>query len=346
MDIRRAFSQSRPALLLAALLALPVAAVLALYPQSAEAQQPPEAPSPPTLTRTDGTVTAEWDAVSGAAKYHASYSTDGGAGWQAPVDDHWNITATRITFAADNAKTCVVGVRAGNEHVWSAWRNSEPSGPWTPPEPTPAPTATPTTEPTIAPTPAPTAAPTPTPSDPSQVSVSNLGQTGTNHWCSARADWRCAQGFTTGGNANGYVRGLSANTAYTCKAYRDAQCAQYIAEMAGTTTSPPSPSPAQRGVSAQSQSSNPPAAPQKVYVYRVCGGMTVGYHTIPGATGYNIEHSGNNGKQWNRAVTNQNHNWWGVNVSNQHVTWLWRLQARNAYGASGWTESGAAPPPP
>ena len=35
--------------------------------------------------------------------------------------------------------------------------------------------------------------------------MSNLGETGTTHWCSARADWRCAQGFTTGSAANGHT---------------------------------------------------------------------------------------------------------------------------------------------
>ena len=35
--------------------------------------------------------------------------------------------------------------------------------------------------------------------------MSNLGETGTNYWCSARADWRCAPGFTTGGAAGGYM---------------------------------------------------------------------------------------------------------------------------------------------
>ena len=38
-----------------------------------------------------------------------------------------------------------------------------------------------------------------------QVSVRNLGETGSTRWCSARVDWRCAQGFTTGGAANGYT---------------------------------------------------------------------------------------------------------------------------------------------
>ena len=44
------------------------------------------------------------------------------------------------------------------------------------------------------------------PADASQVSVSNLAETDTvTRWCSARSDWKCAQGFTTGGNADGYT---------------------------------------------------------------------------------------------------------------------------------------------
>ena len=91
-----------------------------------------------SLTRADGTVTASWPAVSGATKYHATYSTDGGGSWHAPVDDHTNITTTSITFNADNAKPYIVGLRAGNDNgQWSGWRNSPEAGPYTPPDANP-----------------------------------------------------------------------------------------------------------------------------------------------------------------------------------------------------------------
>ena len=83
----------------------------------------------------------------------------------------WSLAAfghagTSITFSADNAKSYVVGVRAGNDSgQWSDWRNSSPIGPYTP-EPTPAPKPTPT----------PTPAPTP-PDTPASVTVTRADGT-------------------------------------------------------------------------------------------------------------------------------------------------------------------------
>ncbi len=93
--------------------------------------QPPDPVGSVSITRADGTVTASWDAPSGAAKYHVTYND--GTGWHAPVPGHDNITATSLTFSADNARTYVVGVRAGNAAGWSGWRNSPAAGPYTPP---------------------------------------------------------------------------------------------------------------------------------------------------------------------------------------------------------------------
>ena len=118
---------------------------------------PATAPGPVssiTLTRADGSVTADWDAPSGATKYHVTYND--GTGWHAPVNDHRNITTNSLTFNADNAKTYVVGVRAGNDVGWSAWRNSPASGPYTPPTPEPTPAPTPEPTPEITPPAAPT----------------------------------------------------------------------------------------------------------------------------------------------------------------------------------------------
>ena len=110
-------------------LALLIAALAIALPawdaRDAVANSPPGAVSGITLTRADGEVTASWDAASGATKYHVTYTDNGGSSWHAPVDDHTNITATSVTFDADNAKSYIVGVRAGNDAgQWSGWRNS------------------------------------------------------------------------------------------------------------------------------------------------------------------------------------------------------------------------------
>ena len=114
----------------------------------AEAQSAPGTPASVTLSRADGTVTASWPAVSGATKYHVTYTTDNGGSWHAPVSNHTNITGNNLTFNADNSKSYIVGVRAGNvNNQWSGWRNSPSAGPYTPPQPTPTPTPTPTPAP-------------------------------------------------------------------------------------------------------------------------------------------------------------------------------------------------------
>ena len=157
-----------------AIIALAAACVLAVFGARAVpavlAQSSPGSVGTITVTRGDGTLTASWDAVSEATKYHITYSTDNRASWHAPVDGHRNWASSSITFDADNSKTYIIGVRAGNAYGWSGWNNSAPSGPHTPelaptptstPTPTPTPTLTPT--PTSTPTPKPTSTPTPTP---------------------------------------------------------------------------------------------------------------------------------------------------------------------------------------
>ena len=91
---------------------------------------PPAAPASVTVTRADGTVTATWPAVSGAAKYHVTYSSDDKQNWSLAAFDH---AGSSITISgADNAKTYVVGVRAGNADGWSGWTDSAPAGPYAP----------------------------------------------------------------------------------------------------------------------------------------------------------------------------------------------------------------------
>ena len=96
---------------------------------------PPGAPSSITVTRRDGTVTASWPAANGATKYHITYSSDDRRSWTAASVNH---TGTIITITgADNAKSYIVAVRAGNGAGWSGWRNSASAGPYIPPSATP-----------------------------------------------------------------------------------------------------------------------------------------------------------------------------------------------------------------
>ena len=118
---------------LAALLTVGIGLVLATTTPGAEAQSAPGAVTNLTLTRADGTVTANWDAPSGATKYHVTYSSDNRQSWNLAALEH---TTNSITFNADNSKTYVVGARAGNDNgQWSGWVNSAPAGPYTPQPP-------------------------------------------------------------------------------------------------------------------------------------------------------------------------------------------------------------------
>ena len=104
-------------------------------PSSALAQQsPPDAVSSVGVTRADGTLTASWDAPSGATSYHVTYSDNGKQSWQLAALDH---AATSITFNAENGKTYVVGVRAKNDAGGSNWVNSSAAAPFVPPTPQP-----------------------------------------------------------------------------------------------------------------------------------------------------------------------------------------------------------------
>ncbi len=131
-------SRYRLAWALAALLAL--VAALALSPADSLAQQAPGTPSSVSVTRADGTLTATWPAVSGATKYHVTYSSDNGKSWRLGALNH---TSTSISIAVSNDKTYIVGVRGGNSYGWGGWRNSPPSGPFAPPTPPTPPPATP-----------------------------------------------------------------------------------------------------------------------------------------------------------------------------------------------------------
>ena len=115
--------------------------VFAPPPPALGQSETPATPASVSLTRADGTVTASWDAVSGATKYHVTYSSDNTQSWSAAASPADNHSANSIAITgADNGKSYVVGVRAGNDDdQWSGWRNSASAGPYTPPLPDPPP---------------------------------------------------------------------------------------------------------------------------------------------------------------------------------------------------------------
>ena len=132
MSILRTNSLSITAWRLGALVALTLAALM-LLPAVALAQTPPGAPSAVTVTRADGALTATWPAVPNADEYHITYTSDNGKSWTAAASPGDNYSQNSVTINnADNGKPYIVGVRAGNAHGWSDWRNSPSIAPLTP----------------------------------------------------------------------------------------------------------------------------------------------------------------------------------------------------------------------
>ena len=97
---------------------------------------PPERVNYVSISRNNGSITASWNSVSGASKYHITYSSDNRQSWSLASANH---ASTSITFSVQNQHTYHVGVRAGSENGWSGWRNSPSSAPWIPSGPPSAP---------------------------------------------------------------------------------------------------------------------------------------------------------------------------------------------------------------
>ena len=135
MNILHAISLSSLTWRVGALFAL-LLAVLAFHPSTILAQTPPDTPSSVSVTRADGTLTVSGYTVSNATKYHITYTSNGGKSWNAAASPADNYSASSITISgADNDKAYIVGVRAGNAHGWSGWRNSPPAKPFRLPPP-------------------------------------------------------------------------------------------------------------------------------------------------------------------------------------------------------------------
>ena len=121
-------------------LAIVVALAVALSPSSAPVQAadpPPGTPASVSVTRSNGALTASWDAVKYATSYHITYSSDGGGSWSLAALNH---AGTSISIGVSNSETYLVGVRARNDAGDGGWRNSPSVGPFvlTPPPATPA----------------------------------------------------------------------------------------------------------------------------------------------------------------------------------------------------------------
>ena len=281
-----------------------------------------------TLTRADGTVTASWPTVSGATKYHVTYSTDNGGSWHAPVSNHTNITANSLTFNADNAKSYIVGVRAGNDaDQWSGWRNSPSAGPYQP-EPTPTPTPTPT--------------PAPQPPGPvSSVTLTRADGTVTASWPAVSGATKYHVTYTTdgGGSWHAPVNNHTNITTNSLTFNTDNAKTYVVGVRAGNSGG--------WGGWRNSDPAGPyvtaPSAPASVTVTRGDGTITASWDAPAGATKYHVTYSANNKRTWTAA--SDNHTSSSITfTANNGKTYHVGVRAGNSAGWSGWRNSAASAP--
>ena len=88
----------------------------------------------------------------------------------------------------------------------------------------------------------------------------------------------------------------------------------------------------------------PPVA--DLWTVRVCDDLfKVRWNFVPGATGYDMDMSGNNRQSWQRKMTNKNVNAWQFSQWTKNATFWFRVRAVNAHSASDWRYVKSIAPP-
>ena len=279
------------------------------------ASSAPGTPASVSLTRADGTVTAEWPADSAATKYHITYSSDGRQSWSSAKgpDDNYSQNSITIT-GADNAKSYVVGVRAGNAHGWSGWRNSPQVGPYTPTTPPATPGAISITRSNGA-------------LSASWAAVAGAAKYHVTYSDNGKQSWQAAP---CGDNCAG--ASITFNNADNAKTYVVAVRAGNDAGWSGWRNSDPA-----------GPYVTPPAAPESVTVTRGDGTITAEWPAVSDADKYHITYSYNGKQTWTAA--SDSHTGTTITITaNNGKTYYVAVRAGNEAGWSGWTNSAASAP--
>ena len=337
---------ARSPLLLTLLALLALSALFSASP--AAAQQPPDAPTGLTATAGDGEITLSWNAGNDpsivAYEYNVNHndtSTGNLSGWSdwIVIPSSGNGTTSHVISGLTNGREYRYHLRAVNSVGPSV--GAPASGPpWfvvaTPVEgPPDAPTGLTAT--------AGVSSVTLTWNDPNDPSITgyeynvNHNNTGTGN-LTGWSPWTAIPGSnasTTSHTLSGLAGGREYR--YHLRAV-NAQGASVGAPASGppwfVTAYPIAPPP-------------PPPAPGNISVERVCDeSMKARWQRSSGATGYDLQISGNNGKRWQRLLTNWAGNSWYATYWQKHKTYHFAVRAVNAGGTSAWVNSAAAPPPP
>ena len=304
----------------AALLALTLAALI-LLPAVALANSPPDTPASVTVTRTKHNLTG-YDTlnisgygVTGASKYHITYSSDGGNSWTLIRD---NVDDRGVSIGDQDANaTFIVAVRAGNQYGWSGWRNSAPIAP----------------DGSTAP-----------PAAPGTISLSRTDGELTASWAevASASKYHVTYSSNNGGSWNAAYCGDNCSTAATISV--DNQKTYIVAVRAGNDS----------GWSGwtQSAASGPfgpqtPATPGPITVTRADGTLTATWNAVANADYYHINYSTDNKNSWQTYSSNYNQTTITRNVDNSKTYYIAvRAGTVTSNGTlwSGWRVSEASGP--
>ncbi len=273
----------------------------------------PPAVTPPgnvsglSASRSNGGIVASWDAAAGATKYHVTYTTNSGGSWSLAAAEH---ATTSITIAnADNAKSYVVAVRAGNSAGWSGWVNSAA----VPPAVTPPGNVTGLSA---------------SRSDGSIVASwdAAAGATGYHVVYSddGKASW--TRVATDHGGTSYTISGADASLAYVVgvQAVNSAGGSGWVNSNTVPAVTPP------------------PGSVGSVTATHNGATVSVAWDAADGATGYDVVYSDDGKASWTRAATNQSGASYTLDNADSGKTYVFGVRAVNDAGASGWTNSAPA----
>ena len=281
---------------------------------------PPATPSSVSVTRSDGALTASWDAPANAAAYHVTYSSTGGSSWLLASLDH---ASTTIEIGGvDNAKTYVVGVRARNSaSAWSGWRNSPAAGPFVPPTPTPVPAPERPTGLTA------------TAGNGSVTLAWDAVSGATGYEYSVRyagvawSDWTAIAGNA----ATATVDGLANGTEHRFK----------LRAVNASGESKPAPAAAPWYVAATPAVPPPPPAPTGLSVDPGEDSLEITWDAVSEATGYDVRAKAEGASDWHDVASNVTGTSYTYTTS-ETMDYV-GVRARNANGASAWTDVSRMP---
>ena len=302
----------------AVLALLAVAFLITSSPAAAQSNSPPATPASVNLTRTEGIVTATYPKPAGTAKFHVTYSTDGGHTWHSAASPSDNHTSTRKTITdADDTKPYIVGVRAGNAHGWSGWRNSPAIAPLPPPA-TPASVTVTRADGTLTAT-------WPAPDGAARYHITYSSDNGQS-WSAAAvpSDDYFASSITINNvvNTKPYIVAVRAGNSNGWSGWRNSPIAPAYKPPTGTM---------------------PPDAPTSVTLTRADGTVTATWPAVDAATSYHVGFSDDNGRTWNRGATFLTETSVTLSADNSK-TYIVCVMSVNDNGGSEWRNSAPAGP--